>query len=535
MPRHLPRRCRTTLLAALAASATLAALCAAMAPAGAAPDGSPPSTTSIVSWGENNFGQLGYNTGNQSLPHNVVPAARGACDAANMRSIKQISAGAWSSMALLSDGVVCSWGRNLFGELGQGTVGGSTDIPGPVCAPYSTVRPCSQLLHASAIATGGLFGMAIVRGVYRPNPRVALRGAVVTFGSAMTGELGQGRPFRDTDVPKLVCTIVPIPTTGPNCPRTDTPASKFLRGATQISAGEYNAMALVGGHAAGWGDNSYCQLGVGPDCTLGLPRQTGRGPYVGPGNCDVYYTESFTNCSPDPVRALTGPGAPISGVTAVSVGNSLSEVLLSTGRVMTYGGNGQEALGDGVSGPGLPHTCYNAHIALTTSCGWYAGYVVGSLNERSPCYSAKYLSGVIAISAGFPDTLALLKDGDVCDWGTGTTYGNLGDGALNASDRPVAVCAFAGPCSLITGPFLTGVTAISAGLGANNLALVGRAAPATTVVTWGNGQYGEQGQNTTSNVNPPRRVCRTAACPAGPYLTGMRLISAGGFQDLASP
>ena len=536
---------RKTLLAAVSASVTFAALVGAMAPAQAAfrspvaqraGRGGPPRAVSLQSWGLNNFDQLGYATsGDQTLPRNVVPAATGPCDAANMRSIKQLAAGTWSTLILLRDGVVCGFGRNDFGELGQRTVGPPVVTPTAVCAPYSTTSPCTPL-RATEIANGGLFGVAIVRGVYRPNPSVALRGAVVTFGSAMTGELGQGRTFADTDVPKLVCGIATVPNNGPACPRTDTSASAFLSNATQVSAGQYHAAALVAGKVYSWGDNTWCELGVGNTCTLGRPGGGGRrGPYTG--NCHVSFTESPTNCSPDPVLALTGPRTPLTRVKAISAGNgSVTMALLRNGQVMTFGLNFWDQLGDGRSGLASPDTCYNNNTGTRAGCSWYATHVVSNPNPSSPCHSAnRRLSGVKAISTGFFTNLALLNDGYLCDFGTGRTYGNLGDGAFNNSDVPVAVCAISTFCSF--GQYLTGVTQIAAGANGNNLAIVSGTG-GSAVVAFGNNNDGELGQDTTSaGVDRPVLVCATAIpnCPTGPYLTGITQISSGVGQELAFP
>ena len=80
----------------------------------------------------------------------------------------------------------------------------------------------------------------------------------------MLGELGQGRLFADTDVPELVCDVVsPLADTGPICPQADTSSSAFLSDVTQVSAGEYHAMALANGRVVDMGDNTYCELGVG--------------------------------------------------------------------------------------------------------------------------------------------------------------------------------------------------------------------------------------------------------------------------------
>src|ERR1700722_13812653 len=117
---------RNTMLATLAVGVTFTALSLVQAPVQAASRSTaayPAWTNGFKSWGRNNFDQLGYFTsanGNHLLPKNVSAAAHGPCSAANLNSIKQISAGSWTGMALLKDGVVCSWGFNDYGQLGHG-------------------------------------------------------------------------------------------------------------------------------------------------------------------------------------------------------------------------------------------------------------------------------------------------------------------------------------------------------------------------------------------------------------------------------
>ena len=533
---------RNTMLATLAVGVTFTALSLVQAPVQAASRSTaayPAWTHGFKSWGRNNFDQLGYFTsanGNHLLPKNVSAAAHGPCSAANLNSIKQISAGSWTGMALLKDGVVCSWGFNDYGQLGHGNTTpppSNTFVPGPVCAPYTP--SCRRLLHATAISAGGDFAMAIVKGIYHPNPRIALRGALVTWGSGMLGELGQGRSFGDTDVPELVCGIVsPSADTGPACPKTDTSSSAFLTGVTQVSAGEYHAMALASGRVVDMGDNTYCELGVGDYCTYDQsgPGTGIKGPYTGP-TCHDLYTESPTNCSPDPVLALLPSKNPIAGVKAISASNGLSMVLLKNGEVMTYGGNGADGLGDDRTGLASPDTCYNDNpgVRASAGCAWYAEFVGGNADKKSPCYSPRNLTGVLAISAGFPDSLALLRKGIVCSWGSNNLDGDLGDGSFTGdSDVPVAVlCAVAAQCH---SSFLTGVTQISAGVAGNNLALL-----RGEVLAWGNNGYGELGQYNTANRDRAVPVCLTGPpnCPGGPHLTGITEISSGGHQELALP
>jgi hypothetical protein len=70
----------------------------------------------VMSWGSNNWGQLGNAAGNNS---NVPIAVSG------LKGVKAISAGgqfgaADHSLALKTDGTVMSWGANGSGQLGNG-------------------------------------------------------------------------------------------------------------------------------------------------------------------------------------------------------------------------------------------------------------------------------------------------------------------------------------------------------------------------------------------------------------------------------
>src|SRR5206468_12390945 len=75
----------------------------------------------------------------------------------------------------------------------------------------------------------------------------------------------------------------------------------------------------------------------------------------------------------------------------------------------------------------------------------------GSFENRDTPAQVSGLSGVIAISAGYRHSLALLSSGAVVAWGEGTS-GQLGNGANADSDVPVAVSGLS-----------SGVTQVSAG------------------------------------------------------------------------
>lgn len=72
----------------------------------------------VWAWGRNSGGQLGDGTGLQSfLPVQVL--GYGGVD--YLASVTAVAAGDGHSMALASDGTIWTWGANLYGQLGDGT------------------------------------------------------------------------------------------------------------------------------------------------------------------------------------------------------------------------------------------------------------------------------------------------------------------------------------------------------------------------------------------------------------------------------
>ncbi|WP_372241110.1 RCC1 domain-containing protein [Corallococcus terminator] len=86
------------------------------------------STGSVRCWGRNTSGELGYgNTTTLDLPG-------GAVDLGGATTAYQLSASSLGTCALLSTGKARCWGRNNFGQLGQGntTTIGDTELPSAV-------------------------------------------------------------------------------------------------------------------------------------------------------------------------------------------------------------------------------------------------------------------------------------------------------------------------------------------------------------------------------------------------------------------
>jgi alpha-tubulin suppressor-like RCC1 family protein len=194
------------------------------------------------------------------------------------------------------------------------------------------------------------------------------------------------------------------------------------------------------------------------------------------------------------LAAFTIGGAAASRASALAVFNGAA----------AWGYNAGGQLGDGTTTG--PETCYPGAV------------------EAGPCSTTPLqvsgLSEVSAISAGGLHSLALLGNGTVMAWGA-NQFGQMGNGTETGSDVPVAVCAAGttGPCP--TGPFLSGVTAISTGF-YHSLALLSNG----TVMAWGWNGYRQLGNGTASS-NVPVPVSG---------LTGVVAISAtgaGGHHSLA--
>ena len=94
---------------------------AVVASAGTAVPAMAAAAPGAYAFGYNPSGELGDGTGGQQILPVPVSGLPG--------TVRQLSAGAATSAALLSDGTVWTWGDDTFGALGHGTSGGSVTTP----------------------------------------------------------------------------------------------------------------------------------------------------------------------------------------------------------------------------------------------------------------------------------------------------------------------------------------------------------------------------------------------------------------------
>ncbi len=382
----------------------------------------------ILAWGNNTYGQLGNGgTASSDVPVRVhLTLSPGI-------TVKAVSAGETHSLALLSNGTVLAWGENVYGELGDGSTGGYSDVPVTVTglagntvvevaagAEFSLARLSSGMVMAWGDNEDGELGDGTTTDSATPVQVKGLTGAthiaagfdfglavlsdtmLEAWGSDAYGQLGNGAVGAGSTTPVLVCDFEYGRQQGPGCPA-DYPD---LGGVEAIAAGGSHSLVLIPaggnpiiyGFALAWGDNEAGELGDDSTTSHDVPVEWGDG---------------------------------LAEATQISAGAEDSFALLP-GVIFATGSNADGELGDG-----------------GTSTADYPT-AVSDLGGSS--------TGVAAISAGGNHTLALLSNGTIKAWGDNAT-GELGDGSTGGySDVPITVSD------------ASGVKAISAG-GSHSLAL----------------------------------------------------------------
>ena len=132
----------------------------------------------VLSWGLNNYGQLGNKgTTNSSLPTQVAEVG----GQGYLSDIKQIDAGGLQALALKTDGTVCSWGMNRYGNLGINAASTSTTN-----GNYKKTTPVKVLKAASTPLTN----VVDISSIYETSFALTDTNEVYGWGLNTAGQIG---------------------------------------------------------------------------------------------------------------------------------------------------------------------------------------------------------------------------------------------------------------------------------------------------------------------------------------------------------
>ena len=435
-----------------------------------------------ICWGYNGWGELGDGSEEDDR---LVPDEVSGLDG----MVAAVMARGMRTCALTTAGAMKCWGRNDFGQLGEGTLDGfrhalPVDVPGldegVASLGMSNSTTCAVLQSGGLKCWGqnleGNLGLGFVPFLTYPAPMMVpmLQDGVATVSVGLrTACVGMAdatvKCWGSLD---SVGVDVGLPTLSGS---TDVPTVIDALGSDekQVSVGLIHACAVTSaGGVKCWGDNEYGQLGEGSLTDRELPRD---------------------------VVGLT------TGAIAVSAGDWHTCALTAGGGVKCWGRNDAGQLGDGsvtrritpvdviglhagvkeVSAAGQGFA--GAHTCVLTDAGgvkcWgdnrygQLGLGVTDLEPHpEPSDVPGLESGVVAISAGNEHTCVQRSNGSMACWGR-NNVGQIGDGTTALRAVPTDVQGL--PSS---------VAAISAG-GDHTCAVT----TAGAMLCWGNNVEGKLG------------------------------------------
>ena len=327
-----------------------------------------------ASWGQNNEGQLGDGSPADRALYGGVSGLAGG--------VVQVAAGSEHGLAVTSGGTVWAWGRNVEGELGDGTL--------------TTSRTPVRVM--------GLTGIIAVSAGGRHSLALRSDGTVWAWGDNEHGQMGNGV----TSLHQLT----PVEVAG-------------LAGVTKISAGGDFSLALRSdGTVWAWGYNQDGELGNGTTADSSVPvRVTGL--------------SQVTSIAAGGEASVAVRTTGIAAATSVWAWGGNHDGELGDG---TLTGHSTPEQVTGINVPGIAGISMSAFSYFVVALGtdgsvWGWGSDEGGQLGSTPTFTAVTRPvrvigpaiGITQVSAGRDHVLALESSGTVLAWGDNFD-GELGNG-----------------------------------------------------------------------------------------------------------
>ena len=471
----------------------------------------------VWTWGNNEYGQLGDGTTIDSLtPVQICDAGESAPCSSHLSDVTAVTTGGWSlirveyqdiqsySVALKADGTVWTWGRNKYGQLGDGTTNDSA-------IPVQT----GGFEGVSAIAAGGSHTVALKSD-----------GTVWTWGSNEYGQLGDGTTI-DSFIPIQASSLTDATDNDDGMIYSVSGTVEGLAGTLVLQNNGRDDLPI--GENGSFTFTTPLTVGSPYNVTI-LTQPSGQKCVVENGKGRLYsanVTAVTVNC-----RNL------FSDVKAVAAGTFHTTALKNDGSVWTWGSNVYGQLGDGTTiDRSTPLLVSNLTDVVDIAVGYFHTIALKTdgtvwtwgMNEygqlgngtRIDSYEPLQVNGltdVIAVDAAYFHTVVLKNDGTVWAWGR-DSFGLLGITTtetcrysnLDCSTTPLQVTSLASVTSIAVGKLHT-------------VALKNDG----TVWAWGGNYQGKLGDGTTIDSFTPVQVCDAGEiAPCSSYLTDVTAIAAG--------
>jgi len=452
----------------------------------------------LWTWGQNSYGNLGDNT----IIHRSSPVQT-VTGGTNWSSV---ACGYHYTIAIKTDGTLWTWGRNLFGALGDNTI----------IHRSSPVQVIGFATNWSSVACG-----------YKFTAATKTDGTLWLWGSNAYGNLGDNTIIHRSSP---VQTIV------------------FGSNWSKVACGDFTAAIKKDGTLWTWGYNFHGQLG---NNTAGANRSSPVQPLA------YAFSTNWSNTSAGGTHTsaikkdgtlwswgsgtsgqlgnntATSTSAPVQEMTFSTTWSSLSAGNTFTGAIKTdstlwlwgLGTSGQ--LGDNSatskSSPVQTVTfgstwssisCGTSHVASVKTDGtlWVWGLgTSGQLGDNtatsksSPIQTITFGSTWSKVSAGYTHTGAIKTDGTAWTWGLGTS-GQLGDATIVSKSSPVQVTVYAENWS-------------SVAVGGQHTAVIKTDG---TLWCWGRNFEGQLGDNTITHKSSPVQTVT--------FGTNWSKVACGGFH-----